>query len=176
MLVKSIESHHSSYADELNFKPRFLELLKHPRAFFRDHLPGHITASAMIIDRSAACMLLTHHAKLNRWLQPGGHADGEEDTAAVAMREAREETGLTSLTFADHCIFDLDIHLIPARENFPAHDHYDVRYLLMADKDELLTLTAESHDLAWIALKDLPRKTGNNQSILRMVKKLKGNN
>ena len=101
-LMRSIETYQSTSGDEVVFKNQFLELLKHPRAFFRDHLPGHITASSWIIDKDRKSVLLTHHAKLDRWLQPGGHADGQEDVLAVAQREAYEETGLTSLHLLLH--------------------------------------------------------------------------
>jgi len=170
-LIESIRNYHSISRDELNFKKRFLELLEHPRAFYRDHLPGHITASAWIVDKDREFVLLTHHAKLNRWLQPGGHADGQEDVLAVAQREAYEETGLTSLHLVRSDIFDLDIHVIPARGDFPEHFHYDVRFLFHASKDESITVTAESHDVAWISNDQVPRMTGNNVSILRMAAK-----
>jgi len=171
-LIHSILRYSPSSRDELTFKKQFLELLEHPRAFFRDHLPGHITASSWIVDRNREYALLTHHAKLDRWLQPGGHADGHEDVIAVAQREAYEETGLTSLQLMIPEIFDLDIHRIPARAEFPEHYHYDVRFLFQASKDEMITISDESKDLRWIANADVPRKTANNVSILRMAQKV----
>ena len=171
-LIQSINRYNPDSRDETSFKKQFLELLEQPRAFFRDHLPGHITASSWIIDRDCEYALLTHHAKLNRWLQPGGHADGQEDVLAVAQREAYEETGLTSLQVMLPEIFDLDIHLIPERKDFPEHYHYDVRFLFQANKEELFTISDESRDLAWVANNEVPRKTGNNVSILRMAQKV----
>ena len=170
-LVEAILKHKTTYPDEHAFIARFVELLANPRCFFRDHLPGHITASAWITDSSQTKVLLTHHAKLNRWLQPGGHADGDEDVLRVAAREAKEETGLTSIRFAHKNILDLDIHPIPARGGFPDHDHYDVRFLFVADASEKFTVTEESHDLAWVRLNDLATVTANNQSMLRMAAK-----
>lgn len=170
-LIRSIQAYTSHYAEERAFKAQFLQLLEHPRAFFRDHLPGHITGSAWIVDQSVQYALLTHHAKLKRWLQPGGHADGDEDVGRVAKREALEETGLTSLQTADYKIFDLDIHAIPARADFPAHLHYDIRFLFKASKDESFSVSEESIDLAWIPLKEMSSRTGGNDSILRMVAK-----
>lgn len=171
LLIRSIADFKSAYAEELAFRNQFLELLEHPRAFFRDHLPGHITASSLIVDRTGKYVLLTHHAKLNRWLQPGGHADGQEDVMAVAQREAYEETGLTSLHPVMPTIFDLDIHPIPARGDFPAHLHYDIRFLFAANMDEAFTVSEESHDLGWIAFDDIADKSGNNISIIRMAEK-----
>jgi 8-oxo-dGTP pyrophosphatase MutT (NUDIX family) len=126
----------------------------------------------LIVDESQGFVLLTHHAKLNRWLQPGGHADGDEDVIAVATREAHEETGLKSIELISPKILDIDIHSIPARKEFPMHDHYDIRFLFQASKSEPFIITEESHDLAWISVSDLPRVTDNNSSMLRMAKKV----
>lgn len=172
LLRQSIQHYHPDSRDEVAFRKQFLELLEHPRAFFRDNLPGHITASSWIVDKHRKFALLTHHAKLNRWLQPGGHADGQEDVVAVAQREAYEETGLTSLQLMLPDIFDLDIHLIPARQDFPEHYHFDIRFLFQANKEESIALSGESHDLAWISSDEIPRKTANNISILRMAQKV----
>ena len=172
-LIVSISDYRTECAEELRFKKQFLELLEHPRAFFRDHLPGHITASAWIVDRSRRYALLTHHAKLGRWLQPGGHADGQEDVFAVSQREAYEETGLNSLQFLTTAIFDLDIHPIPQKPDFPAHLHYDIRFVFEANMDEAFTVSGESHALAWVANEDLAAKTARNISIMRMAEKAK---
>jgi 8-oxo-dGTP pyrophosphatase MutT (NUDIX family) len=170
-LVTALRKYKSSFAAESVFIPQFLALLEHPRCFSRDHFPGHITASAWITNLSSTHVLLTHHAKLDRWLQPGGHADGEENVLSVALREGREETGLSSLRIKSHNILDLDIHTIPARKEFPKHDHYDIRFLFEADSNEKLVVTEESHDLAWVSLSDLKQKTGNNLSMIRMAEK-----
>lgn len=171
-LIRSLEEYRPDSTDESAFRQQFLTLLEHPRAFYRDHLPGHITASSWIVDRERQFALLTHHAKLDRWLQPGGHADGEEDVLAVAQREAKEETGLTSLVVATPEIFDIDIHVIPERNGFPAHDHYDIRFLFYADRNEAIAISDESHDVRWVANEDIAEKTGNNTSIRRMAVKV----
>ena len=170
-MIKSLRSYQSRYEAEQKFRPRFIELLSHPRAFFRDHLPGHMTASSWIVDATGRFVLLTHHAKLNRWLQPGGHADGEQDLVAVARKEAAEETGLTSLKLLSSEIYDIDIHLIPWRKEFPEHFHYDVRFLFQADRDEHTVISDESHDLAWVPLMDIAAKSQNNLSMIRMADK-----
>ncbi|MDZ7646212.1 MAG: NUDIX hydrolase [Cytophagales bacterium] len=93
-------------------------------------MPGHITGSAWIVDPSNTQALLVHHAKLNKWVQPGGHADGDENILQVALREAEEETGLKNFKVLSDPPFDVDIHLIPERADFPEHFHFDIRYLL----------------------------------------------
>jgi len=112
-----------------------------PACFERSLATGHITGSAWIVASNATWanrqqVVLIHHRKLDRWFQPGGHADGNPDVAAVAMQEAQEETGLTQLRFVGQpgeppAIFDVDVHLIPARATEPAHFHYDIRFLIV---------------------------------------------
>jgi 8-oxo-dGTP pyrophosphatase MutT (NUDIX family) len=122
------------------------------------------------VDETRQHTLLTHHAKLNKWLQPGGHADGDENILAVALREAEEETGLRNLRLVQENIFDIDIHVIPVRKDFPEHLHYDIRFIIEASHEEALVITEESHELQWIALTNLEKFT-DNQSIVRMKEK-----
>ena len=172
LLIQALKTYDAP-GDEQLFKVRFLELLAHPQAYHRNHLPGHITGSAWIIDQSKKYVLLTHHAKLNKWLQPGGHADGDENILNVSLREAVEETGLNDFKLLHDGIFDLDIHPIPARKEFPDHLHYDIRFLFEADKDIPLLISEESHALSWVALEQLEELTDGNASILRMAEKLR---
>ena len=113
-LVQKLKTYPHFFPEERNLPARFLELLDSPRAYERNHLPGHITGSAWIVDQQRQQTLLVHHAKLNKWVQPGGHADGDENVLAVALREANEETGLSRLSVVPG-FFDIDIHPIPAR-------------------------------------------------------------
>lgn len=134
----------------------------------RDLQVGHITGSAWILDRNMERALLTHHRKLDKWLQLGGHAEGESRIVDVCRREAEEESGLSSIVLADESIFSVDIHLIPEHKGFPAHYHLDVRFLFFADPEEPLQITNESKDLKWIALKDITA-LNNDASMQRMV-------
>lgn len=145
-------------------------LQEYADAFLRSCRIGHFTGSAWIVDPANEHVLLTHHRKLDRWLQPGGHADGETDLAAVALREADEETGLTDLRLVTPSIFDLDRHVIPARTSEPEHFHYDVRFLIRAEGDRRFTVSEESHDLAWVPFGEL-ENYGVGESILRMARK-----
>lgn len=142
----------------------------HEACFERSLQIGHVTGSAWIVDRSRAYTLLTHHGKLDKWLQLGGHADGESNVLNVALREALEESGLTSVRPITDEIFDVDIHPIPARGDEPEHFHYDIRFLLEADRGEPLQISSESKDLQWIAIERVSELT-QEESVLRMVRK-----
>ena len=123
-----------------------------PNLLSRDCAIGHITASALIVHRDNRRLLLHYHKRLNRWLQFGGHLDGETDPAAAAMREAVEETGLPDLTFCpDACPLDIDVHAIPERDNEPRHLHLDLRFLLMTRSPKRLNPAAgESTRFRWL--------------------------
>ena len=138
--------------------------------FDRSLQHGHVTGSAWIVDYSHSKVLLTHHRKLDRWLQLGGHADGDADILRVALREAREESGISDIRPMSEDIFDVDVHPIPARDAEPRHLHYDVRFLLEADASSPLVVSSESKDLAWVSLSELTQLT-TEQSIIRMMEK-----
>lgn len=142
----------------------------HADCLRRSCIPGHFTGSAWVVDAGRRRTLLTHHRKLDKWLQLGGHADGDGDLLAVALREAQEESGLKAVQAVTTEIFDLDRHLIPARKDEPAHWHYDVRFLFEADAAEPLVVTSESKDLAWVDLAEVAR-LNPEESMLRMVRR-----
>lgn len=144
---------------------------QHPNCFDRSLLVGHVTGSAWIVSPNRQQTVLIHHRKLDRWFQPGGHADGDPDIAAVAVREAEEETGLTSLHLVSPAIFDVDVHPIPARGDVPEHLHYDIRFLLEANPEELFQITDEVKNIRWFPLEAVETVT-DSESILRMVRKV----
>lgn len=136
----------------------------------RSCVPGHLTGSAWILSPDRRKVLLTHHHKLDKWLQLGGHADGDGDLAAVAGREAREESGLAGLRVVSPEIFDLDRHWIPPRKADPGHYHYDLRFLFEADPAEPLAVSSESKALEWVDLAEVAT-LNPEESIARMVRK-----
>jgi 8-oxo-dGTP pyrophosphatase MutT (NUDIX family) len=169
-LVLALKNYFTPFPEENAFIPRFLELLSHQGCFQRDHLPGHITGSAWIVNTSATRALMIQHGTLKRWLQPGGHADGEENVLNTARREAFEETGLSDLKLVGDSFFDIDIHPIPAKTHFAAHDHYDIRFLFIGNEQQQLTISDESTDLKWIDLNGLEQYTAE-RSVLRLREK-----
>ena len=147
----------------------------HADVYHRTHPPGHFTASAWLVSQDGARVLLTHHKKLGRWLQLGGHADGDPDLANVALREAEEESGLSGLSIIPE-IFDLDAHEIPARGTLgapnyePAHIHWDVRFVVLARAENFL-VSEESLALAWVDIAKLARDASADASLVRMAEK-----
>ncbi|MEZ5544619.1 MAG: NUDIX hydrolase [Lysobacteraceae bacterium] len=149
----------------------FLSLLEgDENPFLRENLVGHFTGSAWLVNGSGTHVLLTHHRKLNRWLQLGGHADGDTLLSRVALREAEEESGLSGLQLVPG-IFDLDCHLIPARHAEPAHFHFDVRYVVRTSGNEAFAASEESHALAWRDIREIAADPVLDESLRRMARR-----
>lgn len=139
---------------------------RHANPFWRGVAEGHLTGSAFVLDPSDR-VLLTHHRRLGIWVQLGGHSEGERDAAAVALREAVEESALPDLAFHPALrsedgtprLLDVDVHLIPARGDEPAHDHHDLRFLLVTGRPEAIRADPrETHGLEWLALDEAARR------------------
>jgi|GEM_PF-201172 len=151
-------------ADSLARIRAFVDAATEP--FDRRTLPGHLTGSAFIVD-SGGRLLLVHHRRLGLWLQLGGHAEDEADAAAVALREAIEESGLDDLAFHPAVcdpagrprLLDVDVHPIPPAGAEPAHLHFDLRFLLTTARPAAVAhVEAESHALAWVDLDEARRR------------------
>lgn len=135
-------------------KRKFFELTAlEPGALDRATSPGHLTGSALVFNHDASETLLLFHTKLQRWLQPGGHADGEANLARVALKEATEETGMAGLEVVDPAI-DLDIHNVAPPGADPVW-HYDVRFVVFAPVGAQPVGNHESQDIRWVPLSNL---------------------
>jgi 8-oxo-dGTP pyrophosphatase MutT (NUDIX family) len=170
-----IARHARAHPEDAVVVERFARLLEDsPAPFSRDqYQPGHLTCSACVIDDKRARVLLLHHTRLGRWLQPGGHAEPGDDTPlAGALRELREESGIAAPSPlrgpSGSALVDLDVHEIPARGAEPAHLHYDLRYAFAADGSGALLKSDESHALRWVAIDRLGELTGE-ESVTRLV-------
>ena len=136
-----------------------------------DHyVPGHVTASAFVVDKRHARLLLIHHGKLRVWLQPGGHVDPGEDVLVAAIREVEEETGIGAVPL-DGGLFDVDVHAIPANGGRPPHNHYDVRFLLEATNEDF-TDSDEVLGVRWVTFDDVAALS-TDDSVMRPTAKLK---
>ena len=134
---------------------RALELAETGDPTNRDRFdPGHFTASGFVVSPNGASLLLIHHRRLDRWLQPGGHIDPEDSSPIfAAAREVEEETGVVTESVLSGLI-DLDIHRIPPRDPEPAHEHFDLRFAFRA-LDGDLTADDEVGDAVWVRWADI---------------------
>ena len=174
-LLHALDHYQARYPTEGDTVARIRDLVTaRPDCFDRTCMPGHITGSAWILSPDRSKYLLTRHRIFDRWLQLGGHADGCPRPHLVALREAEEESGLKGFgLFRDpdgYVPLDVDIHVIAARSGVPAHEHYDLRYLLAAAAEQPLVISDESHDLRWFAREELLGIV-HEESVLRMLRK-----
>ncbi len=147
-------------------------VLGNERCFDRGLAHGHVSGSAWVLNPRRTHVFMLHHRKLNWWLQPGGHADGNHDIAAVALSETIEEAGATprQVRLLSDEIFDVDVHTVHATATEPRHTHFDIRFLIELDDREPLDGNDESHAVAWVPLHQVMR-LNNFRSTYRMVRK-----
>lgn len=168
-LLDLLQNYESVHRQEHETVSRFRDFVEsHADCFHRSQLAGHVTGSAWLVNRKGSHVLLTHHRKLNIWVQLGGHADGDSNVLEVALREAREESGIKLIETISERIFDIDIHQIPARGDEPEHYHYDVRYALQAAGSDTYSVSEESHALEWVEIAKMHERT-NEESMRRMA-------
>ena len=179
-LLEMLERYRQVFPAEVEIVERICDLVeRHADCFARTCRPGHITCAAWIVSPDRRRFLLTHHRKLDRWLQLGGHADGQWSVEEAALREAREESGLHEFEFVPidgvTMPLDVDVHQIPARYDAKgrliedAHEHHDIRFLLLARSDAIAA-SDESHEIAWCTAEEV-RARADEESILRMLEK-----
>jgi len=170
--LEQLRAHRAEAGREQRMLERIIAFVEaHADCFERRLAVGHVTGSAWVVDRERRHALLTHHAKLGKWLQLGGHCDGDSDVLRVALREVAEESGLENVQpLLGGGVFDVDAHEIPARGAEPAHVHYDIRFLAEADRNAPLRLSAESRELRWVAYEQIPQ-LNTDESVLRMLRK-----
>lgn len=124
----------------------------------RECVPGHLTASAVVIDAATENVLLTLHPRVGRWLQLGGHCEPHDRSLAeAALREAREESGIADLTI-DPAPIQLDVHPITCSLGQPTR-HFDVRFVVRAPAGAEPVRSAESDDLRWWPVAALPPRS-----------------
>lgn len=180
-LLNLLTEYTAAHPDERGMAGRIAALASaHEDCFERTCRPGHLTGSAWVVSADGERHLLLHHRKLSKWLQPGGHADGQTDLADVARREVEEETGLSELDLIADAAglepLDVDVHHIPERRDpsgtvkESAHEHHDVRYLFRVTGDETLVLSDESRELRWCR-PDEVRTLTQEESVLRLLRK-----
>ncbi|HHP7241348.1 MAG TPA: NUDIX hydrolase [Cyclobacteriaceae bacterium] len=169
-LGEKLNAYQTTFQVEKKHLIRFKDLLKKQNPHARNTFPGHLTASAWVVNTKCDAVLLLLHTKLGRWLQPGGHADGELDLQKVSKKELVEETSVSSVVLLKGEIFDIDVHKIPANEKEPEHFHYDVRFLYQSTKNDVQN-NHESKMVKWVPISEVSDYVNDEQSIMRMVDK-----
>ncbi len=170
-LLQLLTDYTPSDQDEIDYKDDIIEFVQDNEECFERSLEhGHITASTWLLNKEGDKALLTHHKKLNRWFQLGGHCDSDSDILASAIREAQEESGIENIKPVHNQIFDVDVHFITGNAKEEKHYHYDVRFLLQVQSDEKVKISSESKDLRWVS-KNLDELPTDEVSVTRMFKK-----
>ncbi|WP_342270130.1 NUDIX hydrolase [Rickettsia endosymbiont of Orchestes rusci] len=172
-LGNKLLNYNSNYPAEINNKIKMLEFLNnYKNPFSRELAIGHFTASAFLLNSDKTKFLLMHHNKLNKWIQLGGHCNGDSDVLAVAIKEAKEESGIEEIEPISTEIYDLDIHYIPERHQELAHYHYDVRFLLKTIDNDNFVKNDEASELRWIEFSSYSLKDFSlEESVTRMIEK-----
>ena len=181
LLLDLLGAYAAAFPDEVDVTERIGRLIRaHVDCFERTCRPGHVTASAWILSADRRRCLLTHHRTLDKWLQLGGHTDGQWDPIDAAVREAREESSIRHFEVVRiaGCLMplDIDVHMIPARYDQAgrliedAHEHHDIRFLFVAGADDTVEVSDESHDVAWCTPGEIHQRT-KEESVLRMLRK-----
>lgn len=171
LTLRLLQQYEPQDSDEQRYKGLMIAFIRENEDCFERSLTiGHLTGSAWLLNNDGTQALLMHHYKLDRWLQLGGHCDGNPDILAVAVKEAQEESGIMSIAPISSSIFDIDVHLIPAAKGIAEHYHYDVRFLLQVQGDETVVQNNESKELRWIP-KNRSAVPTDQRSVVRMFEK-----
>ena len=177
-LVEALERHVPSDALESRHREVILTQVRATELWWkRTTLPGHVTASGFVVSPDLNFILLHHHRKLDRWLQMGGHDEGDASPWLTADREVREESGLSNPQKAlENRFLDVDVHEIPESSKEPAHLHLDCRFLYVAEPEEQLILApSESKDIRWFPIHEGIEKMNEKgaRRILAKVERLR---
>ena len=165
-LLSVLDAYRPGSDEELRDVQRVRELARSGDAWSRS-LPVHVTGSAVVVHPPTRRVLLRWHERMQGWLQVGGHADpGEVDPYAIALREAREETGLEDLVpwpVADEPrVMQVAIVPVPAGKGEPFHHHADIRYALATATPERIRAESDTAHLAWLSIDEALRLVGQD--------------
>lgn len=177
---EDIERYAPCNEQEARDKALILDFIgKNADAFLRTNLLAHMTASAWIVNDKRDKTLMVYHKIYDSWSWTGGHADGDENLLSVALREAREETGLENVKAVTGDIYSLEVLTVDGHEKrgeyVPSHLHLNVTYLLSADeRDELTVCEAENSGVRWFTLDEALKASSEPWFVKRIYSKLNG--
>lgn len=172
-LLDLLNRYRTAHMDEAAMVDKTIRFVReHEDCFERELAHGHVTGSAWVVNPARSHALMLHHRKLDRWFQPGGHADGDHDVIRVALKETSEEAGVEPehVRLVSGEVFDVDVHTIYPSPTDIRHQHFDIRFLVEMDDDVPLLGNDESHDVLWVPLDEVARYN-NDRSAFRMVQK-----
>ena len=175
---EDIEKYSPCNEQEEMDKKLILEFLdKNETAFLRENLTAHMTASAWVLNPRRDRVLMVYHKLYDSWSWTGGHADGDEDLAAVALREVQEETGVKSARLLSRDIISLEILTVDGHEKrgkyVPSHLHMNVTYLVEADEREPLKICQEENSaVQWFTPEAALKASTEPWFVERIYKKL----
>ena len=171
-ILQQLQQYAHSFPAESDKVQRFTAFAQNGDNWFdRSRLDGHFTASAWVVSADGKRALLTHHRKLQKWVQLGGHADGNPELAVEALREAQEESGLSGLVLESDVVLDIDDHQIGPRGDEPGHTHWDVRFMVRATGSEDFVQNEESLELAWVEMTEIVANPLYEESVARIARK-----
>lgn len=177
-LLENIENYIPVNEQEENDKKVMLDYMKHnPDYLTRENKVAHFTTSIWTVNRERTKTLMVYHNIYDSWSWIGGHADGEEDLAKVALRELEEETGVENATLVSKDIFSLEIltvdgHMKKGRY-IPSHLHFNVTFLAEADETQMLVVNEEENKgVKWFSFEDALKVSSEPWMVERVYKKL----
>ena len=164
-LIASIEQYQPYNEQEEMDKPLILEWIKNnDNAFWRENTVAHMTASAWVVNKDRSKVLMVYHNIYKSWSWLGGHADGETDLLSVAIREVKEEAGISNVIPVSKDIFSLESLTVDGHwkngKYVSSHLHFNVTYLLEADSEEAVSIKAdENSGVAWFTPEEALKKS-----------------
>lgn len=179
-IIEEIKKYRPCNAQEQRDQALILDFLeKNGDAFLRSNLLAHMTASSWIVNPERTKTLMVYHNLYDSWSWTGGHADGETDLLSVALREAREETGIAHVRPLSPEIFSLEVLTVDGHEKrgeyVPSHLHMNVTYLLEAEESDTLHVCREENSgVAWFTLEEALKASSEPWFVERIYKKLNG--
>ncbi|MCI7741867.1 MAG: NUDIX hydrolase [Clostridiales bacterium] len=179
-IVKDIEKYRPCNEQERHDQALILDFLnRNEDAFLRSNRLAHMTASAWIVNPARTKTLMVYHKLYDSWSWTGGHADGETDLLAVALKEAREETGIVHVRPVSGEIFSLEVLTVDGHEKrgeyVSSHLHLNVTYLLEAEESDTLRICKEENSgVAWFTLEEALKASTEPWFVERIYKKLNG--
>lgn len=171
--IEQIKAYTPINDQEINDKKVILDFINESdkNLLTRENGIAHFTSSGFVVNKTCDKILMIHHKIYDTWTWTGGHADGEEDMLATAIKEAQEESGIMNLRPVTEAIHSIDILPVWGHvrrgKYVSAHLHLNASYVLIGDENEQLTINEEeTHGVKWISVADMPEASKEPELIV----------